>query len=104
VAPADLRAAHGVVSNIAQNAYSGPHFGGISGVVYGLFGYVWLFGRFEPSSGLQLSRESTIIMVVWLLLCTTGRIGPVANMCHFVGLGMGLLLAGVEVLFKRARA
>ena len=93
----------GLISNLAENAYSGPLFGGMSGVVYGLFGYVWLTGRLEPHTGLHLTRESTIIMVVWLFLCTTGRVGNIANMAHFVGLGVGLLLAGIGVFFRRLR-
>jgi GlpG protein len=93
-----------VISNLAQHFASGPLFGGLSGIGYGLFGYVWLVGRFEPQSGLQISRESTVLMVVWLFLCTTGLVGPVANYCHFVGLAVGLAWAGVEVLWRRSRA
>jgi len=93
-----------VISNIAQYVIDGPRFGGASGVVYGLFGYVWLTGYTQPSSGLQISRESTIIMVGWLFLCTTGLVGPVANVAHFAGLGVGLLIAGSELLIRRARA
>jgi len=93
-----------VISNAAQYVVAGPRFGGASGVVYGLFGYVWLTGYFDPSSGLQVSRQSTIVMVVWLFLCTTGSVGPVANVCHFTGLGMGLLIAGNELMIRRSRA
>lgn len=93
-----------VVSNLAQNALSGPNFGGLSGVVYGMFGYAWLTGRMNPHSGLQLSRQMVTIMLVWLILCTTGAVGNIANTAHFVGLGMGLLIAGVETTYRHLQA
>lgn len=89
-------------SNLAQYAADGPRFGGLSGVVYGMFGYVWLMGRLAPESGLQISRETSMIMVVWLVVCWFGVVGPVANMCHAVGLAMGLVLAGAEIVVRRA--
>jgi len=93
-----------VISNLAQYFAAGPLFGGLSGLGYGLFAYVWLAGRFDPQSGLQISRESTILLVVWLFLCTTGAVGPVANVCHFSGLAVGLTWAAAGVLWRRARA
>jgi len=92
-----------VISNLAQYLVSGPLFGGLSGIGYGLFGYVWLTGRLDPNSGLQISRESTMLMFVWLFLCTTGAFGPIANVCHFTGLAVGLAWAALEVLYRRAR-
>jgi len=92
-----------VISNLAQHVVSGPLFGGLSGIGYGLFGYVWLTGRLDPNSGLQISRESTMLMFVWLFLCTTGAFGPVANVCHFTGLAVGVAWAGLEVLYRRSR-
>jgi GlpG protein len=92
------------ISNVAQYLVHGPQFGGLSGVVYGLFGYVWVMGKWEPQAGLQFSRESTVLMVVWLFLCTTGAVGPIANVCHFTGLAVGLAWAALEILWRRARA
>jgi GlpG protein len=76
-------------SNIAQYAYAGPSFGGMSGVVYGLFGYIWLRGRFDPASGLFMDRQNVILMVVWFVACFTGLVGPVANGAHAAGVILG---------------
>jgi GlpG protein len=93
-----------VISNLAQYFASSPLFGGLSGLGYGLFGYVWVTGRFDPHSGLQISRESTILLMVWLFVCLTPAVGQVANVCHFTGLGVGLAWAAAGILWRRARA
>ena len=54
-------------SNTAQYLVGGPAFGGMSGVVYGLFGYIWMRGHFDPASGYALSRQDTIWMMLWLV-------------------------------------
>ena len=77
-------------SNLAQYAASGPRFGGMSGVVYCLFGYVWIRGRFDPGSGLYASRPTVIIMLVWFVLCLTGLLGPIGNASHAAGLAIGM--------------
>jgi GlpG protein len=78
-------------SNIAQ-FYIGrdPRFGGMSGVVYGLLGYIWLRGKFDPGSGLYLHSSTVVMMIVWFFFCYTGFVGRIANTAHAVGLGMGL--------------
>ena len=81
----------GISSNLAQYAWSGPAFGGMSGVVYALLAYVWVQGRFYPRGGIGLPRPVAIMMLVWYVLCWTGLIGPVANMGHSAGLLAGLL-------------
>lgn len=79
-----------VCSNLAE-FYIGktPYFGGMSGVVYGLFGYIWLRGKFDPASGLYLHSSTVLMMIVWFFICFTGIL-PIANTIHAVGLGMGL--------------
>jgi GlpG protein len=78
------------VSNVAQYLYSGPNFGGMSGVVYGLFGYIWMQGRFNPAFRLALHPQIVTMMIAWFFLCLTGFVGPVANVAHGVGAGVGI--------------
>jgi GlpG protein len=68
------------------------HFGGLSGVAYGLFGYVWMKSRFEPQLGFEMTSLTVIIMVVWFFACWTGMMGSIANVAHAVGLVLGLVI------------
>jgi rhomboid protease GlpG len=77
-------------SNVGQYFFSGPVFGGMSGVVYGLLGYVWLRGKFDPGSGLFVHPTTVWMMIAWFFLCLGGVIPNVANMVHAIGLGMGV--------------
>ena len=86
----------GLLSNLAQYFYAGPYFGGMSGVVYGLLGYVWAQGRFNPAARLVLNQSVMAMMMIWFVLCWTGWLGPVANMAHSAGLLAGLLWGWLE--------
>lgn len=78
------------VSNIGQYLVSGPMFGGMSGVVYGLLGYIWMQGRFNPTSNLSLQRQTVTLMIVWFFVCLSGLVGPIANSAHAIGAGLGI--------------
>jgi GlpG protein len=78
------------VSNLVQYFWGGPDFGGMSGVVYGLFGYVWIRGKVDPGSGLIMDRRNASMMIIWLVFCFTGWVGPIANGAHGAGLLMGM--------------
>lgn len=90
----------GLGSNLAQYLYAGPFFGGMSGVVYGLLGYVWAQGRFNPYARLILNQYVMVMMLVWFALCWTGLLGPIANMAHTAGLLMGLAWGWLEARTK----
>lgn len=80
-----------LVSNLAQYYFHHPRFGGMSGVVYGLAGYVWMRGKYDHASGLGLDSQSVTILLVWLVICYAGVIGQVANTAHLAGLIVGLV-------------
>jgi GlpG protein len=93
-----------LVSNLGQFIVSGPNFGGLSGVVYGLVGYVWWYGWLAPEKGLTISKPIIGFLLFWLLLGYVDVLPMnVANTAHLLGLVSGCLLAAVNVLLmKRA--
>jgi GlpG protein len=86
----------GIFSNVAQYVMDGPQFGGMSGVVYALAGYVWMRGKHDRASGLFLDQQSVTILLVWLVVCFTGFVGPVANYAHLGGLVSGMAIGRVS--------
>jgi GlpG protein len=79
-----------VCSNLAQFWFAGPVFGGMSGVVYGLLGYIWMRGKFDPASGLYVHPTTVTMMIIWFFACLVGIIPHVANAAHGAGLVLGL--------------
>jgi len=77
--------------------------GGMSGVVYGLFGYVWIKSIFDHKFGFRIPQSSIIIMMVWLFGCMFAdqlKIGifptNVANWGHGIGLLVGMIVAYLQ--------
>ncbi len=107
-----------IVSNLAQyflasyvwgSGFTQPpsgSFGGLSGVLYGVFGYLWIKSRWEPNLGFRLLPGTTAIMVGWLFACLflpADILGPVANVAHVVGLLMGLVIGYASYVLRAVR-
>lgn len=96
-----------VVTNLACNFgqywWDGPNFGGMSGVVFGLFGYLWIKTKFEPWLGFILDPSTIVFTFAWFFLCMTGAVGPIANAGHTFGFLAGVIFAGVPILLRRSR-
>lgn len=87
----------GALSNLGQYYAAGPGFGGMSGVVYGYFGYVWIQGRFNPAFGMRLPPATVYLLLGWFALAFSGVFAffnlHIANTAHAVGLLSGIALA-----------
>ncbi len=87
-----------VASNLGQYLWSGPSvFGGMSGVVYGLLGYVWIRNKVSNRPELAIPPGLLGFMLFWLLLGMSGIIelfmsSGIANAAHAVGLVTGMIL------------
>lgn len=103
-----LTAVLALASNLGQYfIYGSPGFGGMSGVLYGLFGFLWLRSLADPAYPLRLTRETVVTSMVWFAACFTGVLGPIANGAHTIGLVLGavwgLVAARRAVARMRAR-
>ncbi|MCC5827136.1 rhomboid family intramembrane serine protease GlpG [Alkalimonas sp.] len=79
-----------LIANVAQYLLVGPYFGGLSGVVYALFGYFWWAGRLNPAQGLRLDRGLVAFMLIWMLLGFLDLLWvSMANWAHLGGLLAG---------------
>jgi GlpG protein len=81
-----------------------PNFGGMSGVVYGLFGYVWMKSRYQPDLGLWVHPNTVVWLIGWFFLCMTGWVGPIANGAHAGGLIAGIVIGYVPAWWHSRRS
>lgn len=93
-----------VLSNLGQFLVSGPNFGGLSGVVYAVVGYVWWASWLAPEKGLIISKPTIGFLLVWLLLGFIELL-PInmANTAHSVGLISGCLLAWLKFAKRKTQ-
>ncbi|TDN57417.1 rhomboid family intramembrane serine protease GlpG [Scandinavium goeteborgense] len=93
-----------LLSGFIQHKFSGPWFGGLSGVVYALMGYAWLRGERDPESGIYLQRGLIIFSVLWLVVGWLDLFGmSIANGAHVTGLAVGLAMAFADTQNVRKR-
>jgi GlpG protein len=76
-------------------------FGGMSGVIFGIFGYLWIKTRFDPTAGIFLPSQTISMALIWLVLCFTGIFGSVANWAHLGGLVTGCAIAYSPVAWRK---
>lgn len=89
---------YAVAGNVLQLWWSGnPAFGGMSGVNYGLFAYVWLVGRFGNEDRFHLDPGTVIMLLLWFFLCLFELIPNVANGAHAGGLIAGIIVATLSM-------
>ncbi len=85
-------------SSAAEYAFAGSGIG-LSGVGYGLFGFLWVLSRYHRSLRDAVDSNTAWLFVVWFFLCialTLSNYLPVANVAHGVGCLLGAI-AGFAV-------
>lgn len=85
----------GIISNVVQAHSSQNLFGGMSGVVYGLFCFLWLGKVVDPGIGVGVSQQQVVLMMVWMFIGFGMPQMNMANWAHLAGAlsGAGLALA-----------
>lgn len=76
-------------------------FGGMSGVVYALFGYAWMKSDYDPDSDIKIPTNTIVWMIGWMVLCMVEVISNVANAAHLVGLIVGMAIGLAPHLLRR---
>lgn len=84
------------LSGAGQYWVEGANFGGLSGVVYALVGYLWMLGYKAPQLGLSMPKPIIGFMLVWLVLGFVQPFMAIANTAHLVGLVSGVVLGLVD--------
>ncbi|MFM2588296.1 rhomboid family intramembrane serine protease GlpG [Vibrio sp. TBV020] len=90
------------LSGAGQYWVEGANFGGLSGVVYALVGYLWMLGYKAPQVGLSMPKPIIGFMLVWLVLGFVQPFMAIANTAHLVGLLSGIAFGLVDA--NRANA
>lgn len=92
-----------LAANITQFAWTQSClFGGISGTIFGLFGFAWMMSIYRPQAGIVLSQEAVVTTMIFFLLCLLRDVPnlgesiaqilpPIANANHVGGLVAGLI-------------
>ncbi|WP_435010170.1 rhomboid family intramembrane serine protease [Tundrisphaera lichenicola] len=96
-----------VLSNSGQFLHSGGSFGGMSGVIFAMAGYLWVKGHVDPGDGLSLDPRSTNWMLGWLALgFIAAEFAPqgaqgfpynMANIAHAVGIVSGMIIGALRL-------
>lgn len=86
------------ISNACQYLAAGARFGGLSGVVYALLGYVAVEYYLAKMPRFKLDPVLALLMLIMLPLAATGVLGKFANYAHMSGLLCGILCAGLRLI------
>lgn len=76
-----------------------PAFVGISGVVYGLFGYIWIRSSLHPEMGVVIPMPMVVVVLGLIVLGFAAGMSQtdmgwrLANFCHLGGLLVGIAVA-----------
>lgn len=85
-----------LVSSLSEYSFAEASGIGLSGVVYAMFGYLWIKGRTDDRYRDSLEQRTIYLFIIWLFVCiilTWTDTLNVGNAAHFGGLAWGMLFA-----------
>lgn len=92
-----------LAGNAAQYLWSGGqnNFGGLSGVVYGQIGFIWIWQSLNPASPLRLPTPMIGLFIFALIAMEVLASSFIATAAHAGGLVGGMAAAGLLTLTRR---
>ena len=99
--------ASSLFANTTQYVLFGPSlFGGMSGVVFGLLGFGFIWSLLRPARTIGMPNGVYLFMFIFLLIGFAGfldslGVGAIANGAHLGGMLGGMITAGLAALFDR---
>lgn len=91
-----------ICTNLAQYAWGGFNFGGLSGVIMAMLGFMWTIGRFDKSAHFHIPPLLIIMIGLFFLVSWLGFLGRnMANMSHTAGFILGVVLGWFYPLFAK---
>lgn len=91
------------LSGAGQYWAEGANFGGLSGVIYALVGYIWMIGYKVPQLGLNMPKPVIGFMLVWLVLGFVQPFIAMANTVHLVGMVVGVIMGLLDASKLKAQ-
>jgi GlpG protein len=101
------------ISNLVQcllpdSAGGGWLAGGMSGVLYALFGYAWMKTKFQPELGILIPSSTVVILIGWMLLGMSGAMEQffhmhMANWAHGMGFVVGVVVGYAPMVLGSPR-
>lgn len=89
-------------SNTVQYLVSGyNNFGGMSGVIYGLVGFSWIFSKIQFKKNMVISNNLFIFFIVSLVVMEVFASSRIATAAHVGGLVSGLILGALYIFPSR---
>ncbi len=79
-------------------------FIGMSGVNAGLLGYAWMKRKYQPYERIAVTDSEIGMMIGWLVICSLGVVGGIANAAHWGGLAIGMLIGAFPYWYSKIRS
>ncbi|MCO7224607.1 rhomboid family intramembrane serine protease [Pleionea sp. CnH1-48] len=92
-----------MLTSLFQYWFGGPKFGGLSGVVFWLLGYLMIHSYWSSEARFHLRKFEMLLLLGYMLVSFTGWLGPSSHAAHLGGLLGGGMMAVLELTISKWR-